>query len=85
VSKADRLLTLSGCVFGFECRRLRTPPAVTSAVTSMAPAPVTVPVVATFHTAIVLPPVHPAIVVLPAHCHSGNGKNHQESEHYGSF
>jgi hypothetical protein len=76
VSKADRLLTLSGFAFGFECRRLHTPPAVTSAVASMAPAPVAVTVLATFHPVIILAPVHPAIVVLSAHCHSGNGKNH---------
>jgi hypothetical protein len=24
-------------------------------------------------------------IVLSTHCHAGNGKNHQESEHYGSF
>jgi hypothetical protein len=24
-------------------------------------------------------------IVLPTHCHAGKGKNHQESEHYGSF
>jgi len=81
-------------LFGSECRRLHTP-AVTAAVASMAPAPiaVAVAVVATFHlvivaalhTIIILAPVHPAIVVLSAHCHSSNGKNHQKSEHYGSF
>jgi hypothetical protein len=84
VSKADRLLTLSGCVFGFECRRLRTP-AVTSAVASMAAVPIGVTVLATFHPVIILAPVLPAIVVLSAHRHSSNGKNHQKSEHYGSF
>src|SRR5258707_9725840 len=78
--------------FCSECRRLHTP-AVTSAVASIAPAPVAVTVVATFHLVIVaalhlviiLAPVHSAIVVLSAPCHSSNGKNHQKADHYGSF
>jgi len=34
---------------------------------------------------VILAPFAPAIVILSTHRQAGNGENHQESEHYGSF
>jgi hypothetical protein len=58
----------------------------------VAPAPVAVTVVATFHLVIVatlhtviVTTVPAAIVILSAHGQAGKGKDHQESEHYGSL
>jgi hypothetical protein len=79
--------------FDSECRRLHTHPA-TSVTASMAAGPtaaVTVAAIAVLHLVVIAPflpvlaSILAAIVVLSAHCHAGNGKNHQESEHYGSF
>jgi hypothetical protein len=47
-------------------------------------AAVPVAAIAVLHL-VILAPFSPAIIVLSTHCHAGNGKNHQESEHYGSF
>jgi len=63
----------------------------------MAPCPfaaMAVAAVAVLHLVIIAPfhpvvapvlPVLPAVIVLSTHCQTGNRKNHQESEHYGSF
>jgi hypothetical protein len=79
----NRLLTLPSLAFGSEGRRLHTRPATSVSTASMAPAPVAVTVLATFHlvivatlhTVIVLP-VPSAIVILSTHRQPDYGENH---------